>query len=161
MARYLGYKGELEIRTDERISPTGLRFKLAYIPGSLFEKELYENRRRKCNKGFLVTVYEDQNGQIGYRCPAEDIKSYLKKGGKIEDTIGRGCLCNGLLVTGCAGDEYELAYVTLGNDLSFLKKLMTFSCDKFFARDVIYYILGIKRNFLSKFFNFLLDVLKT
>ncbi len=37
------------------------------------------------------------DGQIGYRCSAEPVENYVAKGGKIEDTVGRKCLCNTLM----------------------------------------------------------------
>eukprot|EP00961_Rhodomonas_salina_P183087 2471535-Rhodomonas_salina.2 len=35
--------------------------------------------------------------QVGYRCASEPIKDWLKKGGEIQATEGRKCLCNGLM----------------------------------------------------------------
>jgi hypothetical protein len=61
------------------------------------------------------------SGAIGYRCPAEPVATYVRKGGSIEDTAGRRCLCNGLTATvGLAqrrrGGLDGLPLVTLGQD---------------------------------------------
>ena len=42
-------------------------------------------------------AYQTPEGKVGYRCPAEPVEAYVKKGGAVEDTVGRQCLCNALL----------------------------------------------------------------
>jgi hypothetical protein len=59
---------------------------------------------------------------VGYRCPAEPVHVYLRKGGAIEDTVGRVCLCNALTANVELGqtrpDGYsEEALLTLGADV--------------------------------------------
>ena len=34
---------------------------------------------------------------MGYRCPAEPERDYVNKGGLLVDTVGRQCVCNGLI----------------------------------------------------------------
>ena len=34
---------------------------------------------------------------MAYRCPSEPIGTFLKKGGTLEETEGRKCLCNALM----------------------------------------------------------------
>jgi hypothetical protein len=122
--RKKGFEGKLIIRTDMLVSPTGFPFKVAELKGTLSEKKIYEARRRKCNQGVLVILYEKLNGTIGYRCAAEPVNSFIAKGGKKEDTIGRACICNGLLTTVKIGNYGEPPIVTLGDDVGFLRFLM-------------------------------------
>jgi len=87
---------DLTVYTDPVASPTGFPFKVLELDGSLSEKENYAERPRVCNLGYLRTAYE-KDGKIGYRCAAEPIDDWLKKGGDIQATEGRKCLCNGLM----------------------------------------------------------------
>jgi len=97
----LALDDELEVVTDMLASPTGFPFKVPSLKGTLSEPEVYEQRERICDLGYLREAYQTTNrrGQptIGYRCPSEPIKDYLAKGGSIEATVGRKCLCNGLV----------------------------------------------------------------
>jgi NAD(P)H-dependent flavin oxidoreductase YrpB (nitropropane dioxygenase family) len=140
--RKAGYEGTLKIRTDSRVSPTGFPFKNGELAGSIAEEDVYEARTRICNKGLLVSAYEKDGGRIGYRCSSEPVEKYLKKGGKLEDTEGRGCLCNGLLATGGFGDAVEPPLITLSDDLSFLSRIMKNSDDSYSASDAIDFLLG-------------------
>lgn len=140
--RRLGFRGELKIRTDMRISPTGFPFKVIELPGTISEANVYESRSRICNIGGLVSLYEKSDGKIGRRCAAEPIDKFLNKGGKIEETIGRGCLCNGLFSTASKNSDFEPMVVTIGDDVSFLKKLMTNENSDYNVREVISYLLG-------------------
>ncbi|MFA6294918.1 MAG: DEAD/DEAH box helicase family protein [Candidatus Paceibacterota bacterium] len=136
LARKLAYNNQLRIRTDPNASPAGFPFKVAPIPGTLYFQEVFTSRKRVCNLCALTTPYEKDDGSIGYRCPAEDVESYIRKGGKLEDTHDRRCLCNGLLANANASPldpnssslglnvTGEPAIVTLGDDLPFLKHLM-------------------------------------
>src|SRR5215467_5233064 len=81
------------------LQPTGFPFKVAQLEGSLSESETYESRRRICDTGGLRVPYKRSDGSVGYRCPAEPVEHYIKEGGRIEDTVGRLCMCNGLIST--------------------------------------------------------------
>ncbi len=140
--RKSGYDGELNIRTDPRISPTGFPFKLAELDGTIAENTVYDERVRVCNKGLLVTPYEKDGDRIGYRCSAEPVEKYINKGGNPEELAGRGCLCNGLLATAGIGDAVEPTIITLGDDLGFLRKLMKHNGDTYNAEDAINYLLS-------------------
>jgi NAD(P)H-dependent flavin oxidoreductase YrpB (nitropropane dioxygenase family) len=140
--RKLGYDGDVNIRTDSRISPTGFPFKVAEVEGSIADSTIYKERVRVCNKGLLVTAYEKEGGRIGYRCSAEPEDKFTQKGGNPSDLPGRGCLCNGLLATAGVGDSIEPPIITLGDDLAFLQKLMKHNEDAYTAEDVIKYLLG-------------------
>ena len=105
--RGLGFRDELKVRTDMRISPTGFPFKVIELPGTISENSIYESRKRICNIGGLVSLYEKEDGKIRRRCAAEPVDKFLKKGGKLEETIDRGCLCNGLFSTASKNYDYE------------------------------------------------------
>ena len=113
----------LEVRNDPRASPTGFPFKVATLEGSASQVEVYEARPRLCDLSYLRQPYEREDGEVGYRCAAEPVHMYLKKGGSLEETEGRKCLCNGLMANIGLGqhrkDGYdEVALVTLGQDLA-------------------------------------------
>jgi len=89
---------DMEVFTDPVASPTGYPFKVLQKQGTLSDESVYANRPRVCSLGYLRTPYIDSiTGKIGYRCPAEPVKDWLKKGGDIEATKGRKCLCNSLM----------------------------------------------------------------
>lgn len=118
----LDARGNLEVFTDPVASPTGFPFKVLELPGTLSDPGVYADRGRLCDLGFLREAYEKPDGQLGWRCSAEHPEVYVQKGGKLEDTVGRKCLCNALLAnvgmpqvrgTGAV----ELPLVTCGDDL--------------------------------------------
>jgi hypothetical protein len=66
--------------------------------------------------------YEQPDGRIGYRCAAEPVDAYVAKGGRLEDTEGRRCLCNALMANvGHAqvrdDGRVESSLITSGDDL--------------------------------------------
>lgn len=135
-------EGEVEVITDAKASPTGFPFKVATVIDTLSEAALYERRTRICDLGYLREPYQKENGTVGYRCPSEPVEDYIKKGGKLEDTIGRKCLCNGLV--SAIGLEqkrtngYELPLVTSGDEINRVRSLVKdFS---YSALDVINFI---------------------
>lgn len=140
-ARKLGFEGKLAIRTDMLISPTGFPFKVTILDGTLSESKIYEARHRICNQGALVSLYERQDGTIGYRCAAEPVDKFVAKGGNITETVGRGCICNGLSVTADVGNDEEPPIVTLGDDVSFLPHLMANAESSYTAAQAIRYLL--------------------
>jgi NAD(P)H-dependent flavin oxidoreductase YrpB (nitropropane dioxygenase family) len=119
---------ELRVRTDASASPTGFPFKVAQLPGTLAEAEVYAARPRLCDLGYLRTPFQKEDGQIGYRCPAEPVEDFVRKGGTAEGTVGAKCLCNALMADVGLGqrrpDGYvETALVTLGSDLAGARSL--------------------------------------
>lgn len=121
--------GTLSVRNDPRASPTGFPFKVATLPETMSQPDTYLARPRLCDLSYLRAPYERPNGTIGYRCASEPEDAYLKKGGSLEDTIGRKCLCNGLMANIGLGqhrkDGYvELPAVTLGQDLTGASRLI-------------------------------------
>lgn len=118
----------LAVRTDPLTSPTGFPFKVAQLPGTLADPGLREARPRLCDLGYLRTPYLTEEGGLGYRCPAEPVHTYVRKGGRAEDTEGRVCLCNALTATVGLGQSrpdgwQEPALVTLGADLDGARRL--------------------------------------
>ncbi len=137
-----GFNNQQKVRTDMRISPTGYPFKVAVVDGTISQDEVYLNRERVCSQGGLIVPYEKEDGSIGYRCPAEPVKKYTDKGGDIKDTIGRGCLCNGLLGAAALGDYIEPSVATIGDDVTFLPDLMVNENSSYTTKDAIDYLLS-------------------
>ncbi|MCU0242435.1 MAG: nitronate monooxygenase, partial [Vicinamibacteria bacterium] len=138
-------KGEADVFTDPCASPTGFPFKVAQLGGTLSAVDVYDGRERRCDLGYLREAYRLEDGSVGYRCAAEPISSFLAKGGQIEATEGRLCLCNGLMATIGLGqrraDGNEAPLVTAGDDLREMGRLLT-KGDNFTAADVIAALLG-------------------
>lgn len=119
-------------------SPTKYPFKVAKLDGSLSEDEVFDGETRGCYFGCLVTFYRDDEGNINSRCPAEPIELYIEKGGNREDTVGTRCLCRGLFsnIGKIEGRFSQPALITLGEDLSFINRLMKNSKDNYTVDDV-------------------------
>ncbi|WP_239090044.1 nitronate monooxygenase [Sphaerimonospora thailandensis] len=142
--------GTLEVRNDPYASPTGFPFKVAKAPGTLSEEEVYAERPRLCDLGYLRTPYLKADGGVGYRCPAEPVDDYVRKGGSAADTTGRRCLCNALTADVGLGQHRRDGYVeppllTLGQDVSFLKGFLDgFPSGEYGAADVVRHLLGAR-----------------
>jgi len=139
-------RGEVDVTTSERASPTGFPFKIVGIPSSLSDPETYAGRRRVCDLGYLRTPFRMENGRIGYRCPAEPEGTFVKKGGTEEDTEGRKCLCNALLANAGHGQVRgvgltERPLLTSGDDLASLRTFLG-NRESYSAMDVIDYLLS-------------------
>lgn len=141
--RRLGYRGELVVRTDPRASPTGYPFKIAQLPGTLSSPYVYDARKRVCDLGLLRVPYQRADGTIGFRCSAEPVGDYLDKSGKLEDTAGACCICNGLMSAAGLGNPGEPPIFTLGDDVSFLRRLMQKEDDSYGAADAIAHLLEL------------------
>lgn len=138
---------EAEVFTSPTVSPTGFPFKVAQLDGTLSDKALYDQRNRICDLGFLRVLYKREDGKIGYRCSAEPVEDYVKKGGNAEDTQNRSCLCNNLMAT--AGfpqvrkDGYvEKPIITSGDDLAAAAQFLKDGKTSYTAEDVVRYLLG-------------------
>ena len=136
-------RGAVEVRTDPRASPTGYPFKVVDWPEN---PATGVRRERVCDLGYLRVAFKRADGRIDFRCPGEPEASFLAKGGRIEDTIGRRCLCNALLaVIGHpqtrADGTVEPPIITTGDDLvhigGFLGGRVRYS-----AADVVAYLLS-------------------
>lgn len=137
--------GGVGVFTDPQASPTGFPFKVAQLEGTLSEAAVYESRERRCDLGYLREIYRRADGTLGYRCPAEPVEDYVRKGGQLEDTQGRKCICNGLLATVGFGQwrdgRAEPPIVTAGDDLRDLARLIPEGSLTYSAADVVAYLL--------------------
>lgn len=143
-------RGEAKVFTDPVASPTGFPFKVLQMSGTASEAEVYANRTRICDLGYLRTPYKKEDGTVGYRCGSEPIDDFLAKGGTLEDTEGRKCVCNGLLATvGLAQQrkwgETEPPLITSGDEVTQLARFVRSGEDRYSADDVIDTLLGIER----------------
>lgn len=129
--------GTASVRTDPRASPTGYPFKV--IEGAA-DPERPAGRERLCDLGYLRVAAQGADGRLVYRCPAEPVEAYVGKGGEQGDTVGRRCLCNGLMAdVGLPqwrpeGEEPEL--ITSGDDLAAITALVG-EAGSYSAADVI------------------------
>ncbi len=140
-------EGTLEVRTDAAASPTGFPFKVAQLPGTLSDLASRTARPRLCDLGYLRTPFLRTGGEIGYRCPAEPVHTYLAKGGTLADTVGRACLCNGLtanvdLAQSRLDGYTEQPLVTLGADLDGARRLAESHPGGWSARDALDWLVG-------------------
>lgn len=141
--------GPLDVFTDPRASPTGFPFKVVGLKGSLADQEIYQARERVCDLGYLRTAFRRADGQIRYRCPAEPVETYVKKGGAREDTVDRKCLCNALMADIGLGQvradrEVERPLLTSGDELQTLGDFLG-ERSEYTAADVIDHLLGEPR----------------
>ncbi|MFI5377981.1 MAG: nitronate monooxygenase [Tepidisphaerales bacterium] len=138
--------GSVDVLTDAAASPTGFPFKVLQMEDTLSDAAVYESRARRCDLGYLRSAYSKADGSIGHRCAAEPEEQYVLKGGKVEDTCGRKCLCNGLLATIGLGQiradrELEPPIVTAGDDAARLARFLE-AGGRYTAADVIRYLLS-------------------
>lgn len=134
--------GTARVFTDPVASPTSFPFKIAQLEGSLSQDEVYSARPRICDLGYLREAYRTPSGTIDYRCSAEPVTTYVSKGGKVEDTIGKKCLCNALMANiGHAqvrnGKYTEQALITSGNDLTGIARFLSPGASTYTAADVV------------------------
>jgi nitronate monooxygenase len=140
-------EGSSSVFTDPLASPTGFPFKVVALENSLSEPASYEARERVCDLGFLRQIVRSAEGEIVYRCPAEPLTEWVRKGGSPEEAAGRKCLCNGLLANiGLAQARrdgvLEAPLLTAGDDLQHLDRFLVNGATAYSARDVIASLLG-------------------
>jgi nitronate monooxygenase len=138
--------GTASVFTDPLASPTSFPFKVARLEGTMSDDALYARRTRVCDLGYLREAYRDADGRIGFRCAAEPVAAYLAKGGAVEDTVGRKCVCNALMANIGLGQRRgradEVGLVTSGDDLTTLTRFMPAGSSRYTAADVIDALLG-------------------
>jgi nitronate monooxygenase len=139
--------GTARVFTDPIASPTGFPFKVVQLAGTLSGEDVYEERTRICDLGYLRTAYVDEAGTKGWRCPAEPVDDYVRKGGDIADTVGRKCLCNALMANVGLGQikrdgSREPVLVTSGDDVADVARLLVGGRSSYSAKDVVTYLLG-------------------
>ena len=136
--------GTARVHTDPLASPTGFPFKVLQLQGTLSEPGIYASRTRNCDLGYLRELYRRADGTLGYRCAGEPVEDYVRKGGRIEDTRGRKCVCNGLLSTVGLGQERadgtEPAILTAGSGLVEIARFLDGGRKTYSADDVLAYL---------------------
>jgi nitronate monooxygenase len=135
-------RGEASVFTDPLSSPTGFPFKAVQLDGTTSEAEVYQNRRRICDVGILREAYRTPGGTIAYRCPSEPEATYISKGGVVEETVGRKCLCNCLLADiGLQqlqkDGSIEPGLVTSGDDLDVILQFLAGAQESYSAATVV------------------------
>jgi nitronate monooxygenase len=125
--------GRARVMTDPIVSPTGFPFKVLQKDETLSNPALYEKRARICD--------------LGWRCPAEPVDDYLRKGGDEKDTRGRKCVCNALMANiGLGqvqhGGETERPLITSGDDVAAVARFLKPGNCSYTAADVIDYLLA-------------------
>ncbi|HSI08027.1 MAG TPA: nitronate monooxygenase [Rariglobus sp.] len=142
----LARAGLTKIFTDPLASPTGFPFKVLQHPDSLSSAYRYAERPRVCDLGYLREAFVKPDGALGYRCAGEPVDDYMRKGGAETDTVGRKCLCNGLLATVGLGqrstNETERPLITAGHDVAHLSRFFRDGETIYHAADVIRIILS-------------------
>lgn len=136
-------RDDVDVFTDLRASPTGYPFKVVRWAG---DPAVGSKRQRICDVGGLRVTYITPQGTVGYRCPAEPVQDYVRKGGKADETDGRKCLCNALMANIGIGQVREDGWeepplVTSGNDLTIISKFLAGRL-RYSANDVIDYLLS-------------------
>lgn len=150
----LSRAGQLRVFTDPLASPTGFPFKVVQLPGTLSDARSLPPRARRCDLGFLRHAYRKADGAPGYRCPAEPVEDYIRKGGTFEETIGRECVCNGLMATiGLAQVDAEnnlsLPLVTAGNEVAQVARFLQPDRDTYTAAEVVSRLLGKAEKYVA------------
>ena len=141
-------RGEAEVFTDPSASPTGFPFKVARLEETLSERDVYEARPRVCDLGYLRRPYRKPDGTLGYRCPAEPVDAYIRKGGRAEETCERKCLCNALTANIGLPQQRDSGYVepplvTSGDDLVHLARFLKPGEDSYSADVVVRQLLEL------------------
>ncbi|MEI6406523.1 MAG: nitronate monooxygenase [Actinomycetes bacterium] len=136
----------LKIYTDPAASPTNFPIKVAQLEGTISDGEISENRNPLCDMGYLRVPFLNPNGRIDYRCAAEPVDMFIKKGGDVEELHGRECLCNGLTANIGLGQHRRNGYdeppiVTLGSDLESVQSLLKIYPEGFTAREATIWLL--------------------
>jgi nitronate monooxygenase len=139
--------GRISVFTDPTASPTGFPFKVVQLAGTVSESAVQAARERVCDLGYLRHLYQKPDGTLGYRCPGEPVEHYLRKGGKLSDTVGRKCICNGLLATiGLgqvrSGGLQEKPLLTAGDEVARIVEFLPPGSDSYGADLVIDSLLG-------------------
>jgi NAD(P)H-dependent flavin oxidoreductase YrpB (nitropropane dioxygenase family) len=138
--------GTVKVKTSLRASSTGYPFKVASVDETISQDSVYDARERRCDLGYLREAYLTPTGSTGYRCAAEPVEAYVRKGGSIEATDQSTCLCNGLMAT-CGLGQFrvdgrrEAPVVTSGDALNDIRELLV-GRERYGATDVIAHLRG-------------------
>ena len=146
--------GTGDVFTDPLASPTGFPFKVAQLQGSYSDAAVAEARTRVCDIGLLRESYVTPEGKIGYRCSAEPVANYVNKGGKVEETVGRKCLCNALFANighqqTRKNGSVEPPLVTVGDDLNTVAQFLAPGQTSYRAADVVESLLSLTADLVT------------
>jgi NAD(P)H-dependent flavin oxidoreductase YrpB (nitropropane dioxygenase family) len=138
----LSRERQARVFTDPLASPTGFPFKVFQLCGTQSDSHGNERRPRLCELGYLRDVYCTPDRRIGYRCPAEPVEDYVRKGGKAAEAAGRLCVCNGLIATvglpqPRTDGQVELPLVTAGNDVAMIAEFLAPGRESYSAAEVV------------------------
>jgi nitronate monooxygenase len=140
--------GRLDVFTDPIASPTGFPFKVLQLEGTLSDAEIYLDRQRRCDLGYLRQAFKNRLGGVGWRCPGEPVAAFVSKGGTEELAEGRKCLCNALVAN--IGLEQlckrggEPPLITCGDDVSQVHEFLPHpSASSYSAQDVLDRLLSL------------------
>lgn len=140
--------GDLTVRSDWRVSPTGFPFRVAELDGTWTDPATAEARQPVCDLGVLRSAYRTPEGAVDYRCPAEPQRAYLRKGGRDVNREGRVCLCNALFASAGMPQHrpsgaVEPPLVTAGGDLAPVRDMLARAGDArgYSAADAVDYLL--------------------
>ena len=113
------------------------------LPGTLSDPAVAARRRPVCDLGALRSPYVRPDGDVDYRCPAEPLAMYVRKGGRAQNAEGRACLCNGLMAAAGLAQRRpdgtrEAPLVTSGADFGLVRTLAAAAPDGHYrAADVL------------------------
>ena len=137
---------EIDTFTDPIASPTGFPFNVVRMAGTISEPPVYAAQQRVCDLGYLRRAYRKVDETLGYRCPGEPEELFVSKGGRLAETQGRRCVCNGLLSTIDLGQIQpggyrEPALLAAGDDVKELARFLPAEQETCSAADVIRHLL--------------------
>jgi nitronate monooxygenase len=142
---------EATVFTDPQASPTGFPFKVLELEGTLSDPQIYQARPRICNLGYLRDLYARPDGTMGYRCAAGPVDAFVEKGGQVEATVGRKCLCNALCADAgfpqiqSSTNYQEDMLITVGDDVNNCRRYMKQNEQgdwEYSASDVVQFLLS-------------------
>lgn len=141
-------EGTIKVMTDPRASPTGFPFKVVQVDGTVSQPAVYAARERVCDLGVLRQCYRMPDGTVGYRCSGEPLEDYRRKGGDDAETVGRKCVCNGLMAAAgygqvLHGGGIEPSLVTAGDQTGQIRHFLKPGKASYSADDVLDRLLGI------------------
>jgi nitronate monooxygenase len=135
--------GSAHVTTSVTASSTGYPFKVVEVPASVTDPATYRERPRRCDLGYLREAYFE-DGSLSYRCGAEPLHAFQRKGGDPASAEQTVCLCNGLMAT-CglaqvrASRYVEPPLVTSGDRLNDLAGILADHTD-YGALDVLHWL---------------------
>ena len=134
----------LRVHTDPLASPTGFPFKVVPLPQTRADPSVAPRVGRTCDLGYLRQAYTKPDGTTG-----EPVEDFVRKGGRAEETVGRQCVCNGLManiglaqVRPEASMPLELPLVTAGDDAADVARFVRPGETSYTASAVIDTLLG-------------------